>query len=331
MSEREQSRREFLACSAAWGGAVLLPGAALLPAVGGCTGRSAQQRAPGRPSGSAGVRIDSHQHFWHYSVENYPWLDDSMASLRRDFAPADLQPELQRAGFSGTVLVEARSAVEETERILAVANQTELVRGVVGWLPLTDPAVGELIERFAAEPKFRGLRHAILAEADPEFMQREDFNRGIALLTPRSLTFDLLFAPGNLAGAPRLVDRHPHQSFVLDHFAKPFIRERRLEPWSTELRELARRPNVYCKVSGLTTEADRQGWQASDLRPYLDVALEAFTPARMMFGSDWPMCTVATSYQRWVDTISEWLAVLSASEQDRILGGTAIEVYRLAL
>jgi L-fuconolactonase len=323
MSERGRSRREFLAQSGAWGGALLLPGAAA------CSDRSEQQRTSRQLSGRAGVRIDTHQHFWRYSAENYPWLDDSMASLRRDFAPADLQPELERAGFSGTVLVEARSAVEETERLLATAQQTDLVRGVVGWLPLTDPAVGGLIEHLAAEPKFRGLRHAILAEADPEFMQREDFNRGIALLTPRRLTFDLLFAPANLLGAPQFVDRHPQQLFVLDHFAKPLIRERQLEHWSTQLRELARRPNVYCKVSGLTTEADRQSWQLSDLRPYLDVALEAFTPARMMFGSDWPMCTLATSYQRWVDTVTEWIAALSASERDSILGGTAVEVYRL--
>jgi L-fuconolactonase len=302
----------------------------LLPGAGACSDRSEQRRTSRQLSGSAGVRIDAHQHFWRYSAEDYPWLDDSMASLRRNFAPDDLQPELERASISGTVLVEARSAVQETESLLGVANQTEFVRGVVGWLPLTDPAVGELLERFAAEPKFRGLRHAILAEADPEFMQRADFNRGIALLAPRRLTFDLLFAPGNLAGAPQLVDRHPEQLFVLDHFAKPLIRERQLEPWSTQLRELARRPNVYCKVSGLTTEAERQSWQLSDLRPYLDVALEAFTPARMMFGSDWPMCTLATSYQRWLDTVTEWIAALSASERERILGGTAVEAYRLA-
>jgi L-fuconolactonase len=320
-SERGHSRREFLAQSAAWGGA-------MLPGLGACAERS-QQHATAPLAGTTGVRIDAHQHFWTYSSENYPWIDDSLASLRRNFAPADLLPELQRASVSGTVLIEARSAVEETENLLAIAQQTELVRGVVGWLPLSDPTVGGLIERFAAQAKFRGLRHAIFADADPELMLREDFNRGIALLAPQRLTYDLLLVPGNLALAPRFVDRHPRQVFILDHLAKPLIRERQLEPWSAQLRELSRRPNVYCKLSGLTTEADRQGWQASDLSPYLDVALEAFTPARLMFGSDWPMCTVATSYQRWFDTVQHWLAAFSSTERERILGGTAVEVYRL--
>jgi L-fuconolactonase len=322
MSERKQSRREFAVQSAGWGGALLLPGWA------GCSAGTQQPHLAERAAGSAAPRIDAHQHFWAYSPEHYPWIDEGMASLRRDFVPPDLRPELERGQISGTVLVEARSAVEETERLLRIAQQTDFVRGVVGWLPLSEAGVGELIERFAAAPKFRGVRHAILAEADPEFMLREDFNRGVAQLARRRLTYDLLLLPRNLALAPRFVDRHPEQRFVLDHFAKPLIRERQLEPWATQLRELARRPNVYCKVSGLSTEADRS-WQAGDLRPFLDVALEAFTPARLMFGSDWPVCTLATSYQRWLNTVTDWLAALSADERDRILGGTALEIYRL--
>lgn len=323
MTERGQGRREFLVQSSLWSSALLLPG------LTACGERSGPARGGPEQVGSQAPRIDAHQHFWTYSPERYPWMDDAMASLRRDFAPAELQPELERAGVSGTVLVEARSAVAETESLLDIAGRTDFVRGVVGWLPLSEPGVGELIERFAAQPKFRGVRHAILAEPDPEFMLREDFNRGVAQLTSRRLTYDLLLLPHNLALAPRFVDRHPDQLFVLDHFAKPLIRERQLEPWRTELRELARRPNVYCKLSGLVTEAEHQSWQPSDLTPYWDVALEAFTPSRLLFGSDWPVCTLAASYQRWLETVEGWLGALGASERQRVLGGTALEVYRL--
>jgi L-fuconolactonase len=175
----------------------------------------------------------------------------------------------------------------------------------------------------------RGLRHAIAAEANPDFMFQADFNAGISRLAPLGLRFDLLLVPGNLSRAPAFVDSHPNQIFVLDHFAKPFIRDGLIEPWATDLRELALRPNVYAKVSGLVNEADQQNWQPSDLRPYLDIALEAFTPERLMFGSDWPMCLLATSYTRWLEVVHHWVGALSRHEQNRILGETAIEAYGL--
>lgn len=279
-----------------------------------------------------GPRIDTHQHFWTYSVENYPWIDPASV-VARDFQPAELAPQLEAAGIDGTLTVEARSHVGETEALLEFARTTPFIRGVVGWLPLVDAGVGDLIHRYAENPKLRGLRHAILAEADPDFMFREDFNRGISLLhragRGAGLRFDLLLAPGNLGRASTFVDRHPNQVFILDHFAKPFIRDGLVEPWATELRELARRPNVFCKVSGLVTEANLTSWQPSDLRPYLDVALDAFTPDRLMFGSDWPMCLLATSYGGWLGTVHDWVSELSRHERNRILGETALEAYGL--
>ena len=275
------------------------------------------------------LRIDTHQHFWTYDPANYSWIGPSMAALQRNFSGSDLEPELLAAGIDGTVAVEARGHLEETEQLLSIAERTPFVRGVVGWLPLTEPGVEGLLERHLTRPKLRGLRHWLGSASDLEYMFRKDLERGLSLLARTGLAYDLMLWPPQLGMASAFVDRHPNQVFVLDHFAKPFIASAQLEPWRAQLRELARRPHVYCKVSGLATEADWQSWQPSDLQPYLDAALEAFTPQRLMFGSDWPVCTLATGYVRWAETIQRWTAALSPAEQERILGGTAVEVYRL--
>ncbi|HEU4579684.1 MAG TPA: amidohydrolase family protein [Polyangiaceae bacterium] len=273
--------------------------------------------------------IDTHQHFWRYRPDRYAWIDESMAALRRDFGPGDLEPSLKASGVAGTIAVEARGHVEETDQLLAIAERTPFVRGVVGWLPLTEPDVGELIERYASQPKLRGLRHWLGASSDLSYMSGAALHRGLERLTPSGLSFDLMLWPPQLGSVASFVDRHPRQVFILDHFAKPYIRAGQIEPWRTQLRELARRPHVYCKLSGLTTEADWSAWQASDLDPYLDAALEAFSAQRLLFGSDWPVCTLATGYGRWLDTIQGWASRLSTAERERILGGTALEVYRL--
>lgn len=276
------------------------------------------------------IRIDTHQHFWTYKSESYAWIDGNMRALQRDYAPAELEPLLRQANIDATVAVEARGHLEETEQLLAIAERSHFVRAVVGWLPLSDASAPQLLERYAAHPKLRGLRHWLGASHDLEYMFGADLQRGVARLAATGLSFDLMLWPPQLASAPAFVDRHPNQIFILDHFAKPYIRAGQLEPWRSQLRELARRPNVFCKVSGLATEADWQGWQPQHLRPYLDAALEAFTPQRLMFGSDWPVCTLATSYVRWAELISSWADELSSAERDRILGGTALEVYRLS-
>lgn len=275
------------------------------------------------------IRIDTHQHFWRYRPDHYGWIDESMAALRRDFGPADLEPALKASGVVGTIAVEARGDLEETDQLLAIAERTPFVRGVVGWLPLTEPNVGELIERYASRPQLRGLRHWLGSASDRSYMFGAALQQGLARLAPTGLSFDLMLWPPQLGSVASLVDRHPRQIFILDHFAKPYIRAGQIEPWRTELRELARRPHVYCKLSGLTTEADWHAWQARDLEPYLDAALEAFSAQRLLFGSDWPVCTLATGYERWVETVGSWANRLSAGERERILGGTALEVYRL--
>lgn len=277
------------------------------------------------------LRIDTHQHFWDFVPANYDWITEEMAVLRRSHAPAELRPLLQRAGVTATLAVEARGHLDETQSLLRIAGETEFVCGVVGWLPLTEPRAQALIEQLSSQPSLKGVRHWMGAPSDTSFMTQAALHEGVSLLERAGLTYDLMLWPLQLPAATAFVDRHPRQVFVLDHFAKPFIRARVLEPWSQHLRELARRPNVYCKLSGLTTEADLEHWSVDELRPYVDVALEAFGPRRLMFGSDWPVCTLATAYQRWVETVEALIAGCSPDEQARIWGGTALEAYRLPL
>jgi L-fuconolactonase len=274
-------------------------------------------------------RIDTHQHFWSFVPESYSWIGAEMDVLRRDYTPADLEPELGRAGIDGTIAVEARGHLDETNHLLAIAALTPFVRGVVGWLPLTDPDVQALVEQYAAQPKLKGVRHWMGAANDPEYMSNPALHQGVSLLAAAGLAYDLMLWPPQLAAATRFIDRHPRQVFILDHFAKPYIKARQLEPWRRELTELAQRTNVYCKLSGLTTEADHERWSVDDLRPYVDAALEAFTPSRLMFGSDWPVCTLATSYARWRETVTALTAKLTETEQMYILGATAEEAYSL--
>jgi L-fuconolactonase len=276
------------------------------------------------------ICIDTHQHFWRYDRDEYDWMGPEFGPIQRDYGPPDLAPELAASGVEGTVLVEARGHLDETAKLLSIAERTPFVFGVVGWLPLTEPRVAAHLERLAAVPKLRGIRHWLGPSEDLQFMFGRELRHGIGLLERFGLSFDLMLWPAQLGVVPRLVDQHPKQVFILDHLAKPFIRQQQLEPWRSALIELARRPNVYCKLSGLATEAAWECWTAADLKPYLDVALEAFTPGRLMFGSDWPVCTLATSYQRWIQTVRTWLEALGETEQARILAGTALEVYRLA-
>lgn len=275
------------------------------------------------------ARIDTHQHFWSFDPARYDWITEELGVLRRDYGPGELKPLLERNGISGTLAVEARGHLDETRNLLRIAAETDFVRGVVGWLPLMEGDAAAWIERLSTESALKGVRHWMGAPNDVSFMTQEALHRGVSLLEPAGLTYDLMLWPLQLQAAAAFVDRHPQQRFVLDHFAKPFIRDRELEPWSRDVRALARRPNVYCKLSGLATEADRERWTLHDLQPYVDVVLEAFGPQRLMFGSDWPVCTLATPYDRWVETVEVLLSGLSDEERDRILGGTAVEAYRL--
>lgn len=273
--------------------------------------------------------IDAHQHFWKYTSGEYGWIDDSMQALRRDFLPQDLQREMGAAGVNGAVSVQTRQTLEETRWLLELAAHNEFIRGVVGWAPLTDSEVGGILEPLATHGKLRGIRHILQSEPDHNYILREDFNAGIRALRRLGLVYEILIFERQLPQTIRFVDRHPGQVFVLDHIAKPRIREQLLSPWRENIQELAKRENVYCKLSGLVTEADYRNWTADSLRPYIDTVLDAFSPRRLMFGSDWPVCLLASSYASWFDVVMKSIGQLSSAERARILGATAQEAFGL--
>lgn len=275
------------------------------------------------------MRIDAHQHFWRYSPKEYEWIDDAMSSLQRDFLPQDLKPELDRTGFEGAIAVQARQTLEETRWLLQLAGAAPFILGVVGWVDLRSAEVDAQLSEFCANPKFVGVRHVVQSEPDDRFLLQPEFLRGIALLEDFDLTYDILVYPRHLPVATEFVKRFPRQRFVLDHMAKPFIKEGSIEQWRTHIRQLAQHPNVCCKLSGLVTEADWKNWKSADIQPYLDVAFEAFGSERLMIGSDWPVCTVAGSYTRVMNIVIEYLARYPEAMQNAVLGGNAAKFWRL--
>ena len=275
------------------------------------------------------MKIDAHHHFWKYSPEDYGWIGEDKAVIRRDFLPPHLREEISAVGIDGVVSVQARQSLEETEALLRYSDQHEFMRGVVGWAPLISPSVKEDLERFASHPKLKGVRHVLEDEPDDHYISRGDFNRGVAELQQFDLVYDILILERHLPQTIEFVDRHPNQVFVLDHIAKPRIKDNLITPWRENISELARRPNVSSKISGMVTEADFHNWTETQLQPYFETVLEAFAPGRLMFGSDWPVCLLACRYGRWFEIVSEFIGGLSSAEQERILGGTAVEVYGL--
>lgn len=278
---------------------------------------------------SSMVKIDAHQHFWKYSVADYGWINDAMTVLKRDFLPDDLQPMLQSVGFDGSIAVQARQSLAETRWLLELADRNEFVRGVVGWVDLCSPLVGDQLRQFAANRKLVGVRHVVQDEPDDRFMLRPEFKRGLARVADFSLVYDLLLYPRHLPVAVELVRAFPGQAFVLDHIAKPAIAKGTLEPWSRDIRALAEFPNVACKLSGMVTEAKWWQWKTEDFGPYLDVVLRAFGPSRLMIGSDWPVCTLSADYASTLGLVRESIGALSGSELDGIVGGNCAEVYGL--
>ncbi len=274
------------------------------------------------------MRVDAHHHLWRYSAAEYGWIDGSMAALQRDFLAPELERELASAGVGACVAVQARQTLEETEWLLGLAEQSALIRGVVGWAEIAGEGFAAELERLCARPLLKGLRHVVQAEP-AGFLDGADFNRGIAAMLDTGLVYDVLIVARQLEEATRFVDRHPRQVFVLDHIAKPEIARGEIDVWSRGIQELARRENVSCKLSGMVTEADWSAWTPEGLRPYFDVVLEAFGASRLMVGSDWPVMTVACSYARWWDVVEGWLAELSVEERAEVEGGVAGRVYRL--
>lgn len=272
--------------------------------------------------------IDAHHHLWKYSAAEYGWITPEMRVLRRDFLPEQLEELMHHFGIEGTVAVQARQTLEETSWLLSLAEKHPLIRGVVGWVPLTEGAgVKRHLEHFSGNHRLRGVRHVIHDEPDPGYILREDFNAGVSALQGTGLRYDILIFERHLPAAIEFVDRHPHQVFILDHVAKPRIKERILSPWDRNMREMAKRQNVYCKLSGMVTEADLEHWTPRDLEPYIEVVLAAFGPRRILYGSDWPVLLRASDYARWFGTVNNAIGKLSQEEQNRIMGGTAAEAY----
>jgi L-fuconolactonase len=277
------------------------------------------------------MKIDTHQHFWSYNQRDYVWMSAEMDKLRKDHLPKDLMALLEAAGVSATVAVQARQLLEESTWLLELADQYPFISAVVGWVDLRSERLTEQLERFTQHRKFRGVRHVVHDESDDDFMLRDDFLKGLAQLKQFGLTYDLLLFPRHLRVAYEVVKRFPEQPFVVDHIAKPHIRAGEMQPWASDLKQLARFENVVCKLSGLVTEARWNSWNAQDFDPYLDVVLDAFGPHRIMIGSDWPVCTLAATYKSVIELTSDYLCRLSSDEQNAIYEKNPIKFYSIDL
>jgi L-fuconolactonase len=275
------------------------------------------------------MRVDAHQHFWKYNPVEYEWIDDSMTTIRRDFLPGDLEPELERNQFQGSVVVQARQTLEETRWLLELADRSSTILGVVGWVDLRSPDVRSQLNEFSRNPKLVGIRHIVQSEPDDRFLLGQDFLRGITSLEEFDLAYDILIYTKHLPVASEFVERFPRQRFLLDHLAKPAIKSREIETWAVGIRRLAAFPNVFCKLSGLVTEADWHRWKPENMTPYLDIAFEAFGASRLMIGSDWPVCLVAGSYSRTVDVVRDYLKRHPPEIREAVLGENACRFWKL--
>jgi L-fuconolactonase len=275
------------------------------------------------------MKIDAHQHFWQYNPYEYKWIDDSMLALKRDFLPVDLKPLLLQEDFDGSIAVQARQTLQETEWLLHLADKYDFIKGVVGWVDLCSDNLEDQLGPFAVHDKLVGLRHVIQDEPDDDFMLRKDFQRGIGKLALHKLAYDMLIFPRHLPNAIRLVRHFPAQTFVLDHIAKPAIRTKEISPWKQNIEQLAGYPNVYCKLSGMVTEADLHNWKPDDFRQYMDAVLNAFGTDRVMIGSDWPVCTLAGAYHDIIGWMKDYFMPFSGDELEMLLGTNAKKAYSL--
>ena len=275
------------------------------------------------------MKIDSHHHFWKYDPVTYSWMNEKMDILKVDYQPADLKKEIAEVAIDGVVSVQADQSLRETDDLLEHAKVNDFILAVVGWLPLADENVRDLMDKYADNSLLKGIRHVVQDEPDDNFILGDQFNRGVSLLKEYNWVYDILIYERQLGPSIQFVDRHPEQVFVLDHIAKPRIGDSFVEPWKTQMYEMAKRENVFCKLSGITTEANWSEWKKEELIPYMEVALDAFGPSRMMFGSDWPVARLAIEYGPWVEICREFISTLSGDEQNLIEGNVAWKVYGL--
>lgn len=274
------------------------------------------------------LRIDSHQHFWNPSRGDYGWLTPELQTLYRPFGPDDLEFLIEETGVGGTVLVQAAPTVEETEYMLGLADATDWVLGVVGWVDFADPNALAHVDRLARHKKLKGFRPMIQDIPDVDWMLKQELDWAFRSLVAHDLAFDALVKPEHLPNLLALLGRYPELRVVIDHGAKPRIRAGEFDEWAKDMRALARDTRALCKLSGLVTEAGPD-WSVDKLRPYVDHLMECFGPGRLLWGSDWPVCTLASGYRRWVDAAEELTAACSAGERLAIFGGNATAFYRL--
>jgi len=275
------------------------------------------------------MKIDSHQHFWHYNPNEHIWMNDQMEILKRDYEPKDLKPLLEETGFGATIAVQARQMVEETQWLLDLSDQHDLIKGVVGWVDLRSEEVDEQLERFSKHHKLKGVRHVVQEEPDDNFLLGENFLRGVSKLKDHDLTYDLLVFPRQLPATIQIVDKFPEQPFVLDHIAKPDIKNKVIPGWEEDIRRLAKSPNVMCKLSGMVTEADWQNWNPNEFHVYMDIVMESFGPKRVMIGSDWPVCTLCGNYGKVMQVVTDYICQFSQEVQADILGGNCAHFYKM--
>jgi len=275
------------------------------------------------------MRIDAHQHFWKYDAAEYTWIDDSMAALKRDFLPDESAREMARVGFDACVAVQARQTLDETRWLLGLAAEHPSIAGVVGWVDLQADNVRDQLAALAGHQRLVGIRHIAQSEPDDRFLLRPQVVRGIRLLADFGLGFDILIYRRQLGSAAELAGRLPSQRFVLDHLAKPDLRSGEIDEWERDIRRLAAQPNVFAKLSGLVTEASWAQWTSDQIRPYLDVAFDAFGWNRLMIGSDWPVCTVSADYARTMNVVIDYVAARPDHERDAVLGGNARRFWNL--
>jgi L-fuconolactonase len=274
--------------------------------------------------------IDTHQHFWNLSEAEYPWLTPAYGPIYNTFHPRDLAPLISQAGISKTVLVQSANSYEDTASMLTHADYNDWIGAVVGWVDLLNPdATQKRLEQYRQHPKFRGIRHLIHDEPDPDWVVQEVVIESLKILASHNLTFDIVAVfPNHIRHIPTLSERIPDLKMVIDHLAKPPIKDRQMSPWSDQMRTAAQSPNVYAKISGLNTAAP-ENWSSEDLKPYIDFALENFGSNRLMFGSDWPVCLLAGDYQKVWNETNKAIVNYPQADKDAILGGTAISFYRL--
>ncbi|MFS4466680.1 amidohydrolase family protein [Maribacter sp. 2210JD10-5] len=273
--------------------------------------------------------IDSHQHFWQYEPVKHSWIDDDMSVIRRNFLPLDLKKVYDGNGIDGCVAVQADQTLQETDFLLRLSKENDFIKGIVGWVDLRSDDIDSVLEKYHSEKKLKGWRHVVQGEPDHNFLMRPDFLKGVSYLEKYDYTYDILIFPHQLGATLEFVKQFPHQKFVIDHMAKPYIKDGFFDGWATLLKEIAKQKNVCCKLSGMITEADYNNWTPEQIHPYMDLVLDSFGTDRIMFGSDWPVCLVAGNYAEVKTLVTDFISKLSKDEQNKIMGQNAIDFYSL--